>query len=116
LQALQGGGLIGLAPIQPKTDELEKPLESGIAGFIAQLKANDKFMKSDKNDPQFSIYLSNDEASPGFMSFGGYDLKYAKKGAKESDVNWVSTAGNEAYWTMNAGGVSLGDSQFVKDN
>lgn len=35
LQALQGGGLIGLAPIQPKADELSKPLESGIAGFVA---------------------------------------------------------------------------------
>jgi hypothetical protein len=35
LESLQGGGLIGLAPIQPKANELEDPLANGIAGFIA---------------------------------------------------------------------------------
>lgn len=73
-------------------------------------------MKSKSNDPQFSIYLSNDEQSPGFMSFGGYDLKYAKEGSKDSDVNWVGTAANEAYWTMNSASVGLGDDKFVNDN
>jgi hypothetical protein len=73
-------------------------------------------MKSKESDPQFSIYLSNDETSPGQMTFGGYDLKYAFDGAKDSDVNWVATAGNEAYWTMNSAAVSLGQDKFVNDN
>ena len=38
----------------------------------------------------FSIYLSNDEAVPGKMIFGGYDLgQFAKPGAKDSDIFWA---------------------------
>jgi hypothetical protein len=81
------------------------------------LKASDAFIKSEKNDPQFSIYLSNDEESPGSMSFGGYDLsKFAKKGSSDSNIDWVATAGNEAYWTMNSAGVSVGGDSIIKDN
>jgi hypothetical protein len=42
-------------------------------------------------EPMFSIYLSNEEAVPGKMIFGGYDLaQFAKKGAKDSDIFWAN--------------------------
>ena len=37
----------------------------------------------------FSIYLSNDEQSPGRMTFGGYDMALAAKGKTQKDVYWV---------------------------
>jgi hypothetical protein len=59
LQALNGGGLIGLAPIISKDKELTDPLHNGIPGFIAQLKNDKDYVQ--KHGTQFSIYLSNDE-------------------------------------------------------
>jgi hypothetical protein len=41
----------------------------------------------------FSIYLSNDQKSPGDISFGGYDLeRYAKKNAP---LIWMDLSSNE---------------------
>jgi hypothetical protein len=37
----------------------------------------------------FSFYLSNDEKSKGKMIFGGYDLKWAKKGSEKKDIYWM---------------------------
>jgi hypothetical protein len=73
-------------------------MNHGVAGFIAQLKANTDFNK--EFDQVFSIYLSNDGQSPGDISFGGYDLdKFAKKGAK---ITWADQSANEAYWAVNS--------------
>lgn len=51
-------------------------MEAGVPGFVAQLKHS----KTYKDDlmPVFSIYLSNDEKSPGKMTFGGFDLALAQ--------------------------------------
>ena len=107
LEALQGGGLIGLAPIVSKEKELKEPLNNGIPGFIAQLK-NDEEYKS-KFATQFSIYLSRNEAAGSAMSFGGYDLgKFAKAGTQEKDVQWADIGANEAYWTINSKASGLG--------
>jgi len=113
LEALQGGGLIGLAPIVSKEKELKEPLNNGIPGFIAQLK-NDESYKADFAT-QFSIYLSTNEGAGSAMSFGGYDLsKFARSGAKDSDVQWADIGANEAYWTMNSKASSFGDAQLAK--
>lgn len=72
LSALRGSGLIGLAPTPSKGDEHQDPLNNGVPGFVAQLKQSAEYKKS--FDPVFSIYLSNDEVSPGKMTFGGFDL------------------------------------------
>jgi len=45
LQALNGGGLIGLAPIPGKDKELKDPLNIGIPGFITQLKSDSEYLK-----------------------------------------------------------------------
>jgi len=53
----------------------------------------------------FSIYLSNDNSSPGDISFGGYDLeKYAKK---DAPLVWMDQSQNEFYWTVNSKSVSF---------
>lgn len=115
LQALQGGGLIGLAPIPAKEKELKDPLNSGIPGFITQLK-NDEEYKS-KTSPQFSIYLSRNEGEGSAMNFGGYDLsQFAMQGATESSIQWADIGANEAYWTMNAASSKFGAADLVKTN
>jgi len=58
----------------------------------------------------FSIYLSNDEAVPGKMIFGGYDLaQFAKQGAKETDIFWADQSKNDQYWTIPSKNVQIGD-------
>ena len=107
LQALNGGGLIGLAPIPVKGNELKDPMNHGIPGFVAQLKANKGY--SEKHAGQFSIYLSNDGTSPGAMSFGGYDLNsFAKADKKDSNITWADIGANEAYWTINSASTKIG--------
>jgi hypothetical protein len=64
----------------------------------------------------FSIYLSNDEVSPGKMTFGGYDLQYAKKGASPKDISWADQSANEAYWAVNGKDIQFGDQPLVKHN
>ena len=59
LEALNGAGLIGLAPIPSKKKEIDDAFNHGIPGFIAQLKHHKEF--TDARGAQFSIYLSNDE-------------------------------------------------------
>jgi len=77
VEALKGGGLIGLAPTPVKGDELSDPLHKGVPGFIAQLAANAQY--KEKFDPVFSFYLSNEFHENGKMLFGGVDYaKYAK--------------------------------------
>lgn len=62
----------------------------------------------------FSIYLSNDQKSPGDISFGGYDLeKYAKK---DAPLIWMDQAANEAYWTVNTKNVGFGGKPISKGN
>lgn len=91
LDALQGSGLIGLSPAPGVDKELESPLKNGISGFIAQLRQNMDY--NHNYDQMFSIYLSNDQKSPGDISFGGYDLeKYAKKNAP---LIWMDLSTNE---------------------
>ena len=62
--------------------------QSGVKGFIAQLKENKDFTSN--FDQIFSIYLSNDGESPGKITFGGIDLELAKKGHQhEKSIFWV---------------------------
>jgi hypothetical protein len=99
LSALRGSGLIGLAPTPSESSEHKDPLTNGVPGFVAQLKQSSEYKK--RFDPVFSIYLSNDESSPGKMTFGGYDMQYAQKGAKKEDIAWADQSANEAYWAVN---------------
>lgn len=76
MQALKGSGIVGLSPSPAKPGELEDPLNHSVAGFITQLRNNNKY--NDKFNELFSIYLSNDVKEKGKITFGGYDLaKYA---------------------------------------
>ena len=88
VEALKGSGLIGLSPSPAKQQNIDDPMKTGVAGFVAQLKADQKF--NDNFASLFSIYLSNDEAVKGNIMFGGYDLpKYAKAGAADKDIFWL---------------------------
>ena len=108
LSALKGSGLVGLAPSPAEKKNLDDPFHSGVPGFVAQLKNNKDFNKD--FDPMFSIYLSNDEAVPGKMIFGGYDLaQFAKQGAKDSDIFWADQSKNDQYWTINSKNVQIGE-------
>lgn len=75
LSALRGNGLVGLAPTPPHQEELSDPMQNGVPGFIAQLKNSQEYKKDLMS--VFSIYLSNDEKSPGKMTFGGFDMALA---------------------------------------
>lgn len=80
LEALEGSGIVGLAPT-PATEETlyNEALKKQIVGFIAQLRANQDYNANFQQ--MFSIYLSNDGRSPGDITFGGYDLnRWAKHG------------------------------------
>lgn len=46
------------------------------------------------------------------MIFGGFDLKWAKKGSKPSDIAWIKQSGNLSYWAVNGNGVFLGKQSF----
>lgn len=68
-------------------------------------------------EPMFSIYLSNEEAVPGKMIFGGYDLaQFAKKDAKESDIFWANQSNNNEYWTLNSKNVQIGAGDALAGN
>jgi hypothetical protein len=114
LSALRGSGLIGLAPTPSESAEHSDPLNNGVPGFVAQLKQSSEYKKS--FDPMFSIYLTNDEVSPGKMTFGGFDLQYAKKGATPKDISWADQSANEAYWAVNGKDIQFGDQPLVKHN
>lgn len=47
------------------------------------------------------------------MTFGGYDLQFAKKGASEKDITWSDQSANEAYWAINGKDVKFGDQALV---
>jgi len=38
VEALKGGGLVGLAPTPAKAEEFSDPMTKGVPGFVAQLK------------------------------------------------------------------------------
>jgi len=60
----------------------------------------------------FSIYLTNDQKTPGDISFGGYDLeKYAKK---DAPLIWIDQAANENYWTINTKNVDFAGKTISK--
>ena len=60
-------------------------------------------------EPTFSVYLSNDESSPGRITFGGLDMNLAQKGKNESHIFWADQSKNEQYWAVNGKGVSFGN-------
>lgn len=112
LESLKGSGLIGIAPTPATGPDLKDPMNNGVAGFIAQLKASTDFNK--EFDQVFSIYLSNDGKTPGDISFGGYDLdKFAKKGA---NIIWADQSANEAYWAVNTANASFGKTVLAEKN
>lgn len=45
LESLKGSGLIGIAPTPSTGKDLTDPFNNGVAGFIAQMKANNDFNK-----------------------------------------------------------------------
>lgn len=61
----------------------------------------------------FSIYLSNDEQSPGKMTFGGYDMALAAPGLSQKDIYWVDQSANEAYWAANGKNIKFGKKPLV---
>ena len=90
MEALRGSGLIGLGPSPDLfTSEQALAVTNGGAatGFVSQLAKSPEYQRD--FDPLFSFYLSNDEVSNGSMIFGGYDLKWAKAGAKPEDIFWA---------------------------
>lgn len=90
LEALEGSGIIGLAPTPSEFDANDRSLDRGIAGFVAQLRVNQDY--NSKFQQMFSIYLTNDGQTPGDITFGGYDLnRFAKKGA---DLKWLEMSSN----------------------
>jgi len=112
LESLKGSGLVGLAPTPAQGPDLKDPMNNGVAGFIAQMKANHDF--NDEFDQVFSIYLSNDGQTPGDISFGGYDLdRFAKKG---KEMIWADQSANEAYWAVNTNKVSFGKQALSQNN
>ena len=102
-------------------EELEDPFHHGVPGFIAQLLHSGEYMNNFQ--PIFSVYLSNDEASPGRITFGGYDLGLAQQGKNESHVFWADQSKNEQYWAVNGREVKFGNKtienkvqQLILDN
>ena len=89
-------------------------MEAGVPGFVAQLKHSQKY--KDDLMPVFSIYLSNDEKSPGKMTFGGYDLALAQSGKTEKDIFWADQSINEQYWSVNGKSAKLGNTVLANYN
>ena len=90
-EGLKGEGLIGLAPVAHVS-------KKKIPGFIQQLKSNPDF--TNNFEQMFSIYLSSNSATPGGITFGGYDIqKYAKSG---QEINWIAQSDLSAYWAVNS--------------
>lgn len=102
LEALEGSGLIGLSPALSDKGEMEKPMENGVPGVIAQLFSNADFYKH--FDKMFSIYLSNDGSTPGDISFGGFDLSSYAKGKQ---IHWFEQSSNNNYWSVNSKSVQF---------
>ena len=45
--------------------------------------------------------MSPNPTEDGMITFGGYDIsKFAKQGAKESDIFWADMEHSEKYWTV----------------
>ena len=66
----------------------------GVAGFLAQLKDSKDY--NYEFEEMFSIYLTNDQKSPGKITFGGYDTaRFAKQGLTDKDVFWTDQSRNE---------------------
>lgn len=66
---------------------LKNPLNGPTPGFVNQLLHSPEYKRD--FEPQFSFYLSSSEQEKGKMIFGGYNLKYAKKGSTEKDIFWA---------------------------
>ena len=49
--------------------------------------------------------MSKGEGSTGNLKFGSYDLKYAKKGAKDSDIIWSPVI--DDGWTIQLSGAKF---------
>ena len=65
----------------------------------------------------FSLYLSNNEKTPGKITFGGYDVaKFGKKSLKDTDVFWADQSRNEQYWAVNSKAVKLGNETLTENN
>lgn len=91
-------GFIGLAPSS-----------SGVNShpFLGQ-------MKDSLDNSQFSIYLTDDHTyAQSTLQFGGYDLKYAKEGSTDEDINWVDMGDYDKSWTVGLYDAYLGDQKLV---
>jgi hypothetical protein len=114
VEALKGGGLIGLAPTPATPEQFTDPLHKGVAGFVAQLQNSKEFNAA--FEPVFSFYLSNVVSEPGKMLFGGVDYAtFAKKGLGAEDVFWAKQSENKMYWAVDNNNVGFGKST-IADN
>jgi len=59
--------------------------------------------------PQFSFYLSKNPSEDGVLTFGGYDMKFAKSGLSEKDIFWSNMVKGEKYWTVGMSDVGFVD-------
>jgi hypothetical protein len=107
VEALKGGGLIGLAPTPVTGEEMKDPMHKGVPGFIAQLQNSASYKEN--FEPIFSFYLSNNVDEAGKMVFGGVDYsKYAAAGLGAKDVFWAKQSENKMYWAVDNTGVNFG--------
>ena len=112
LEALEGSGLIGLAPTPAKRPQMDDSLHNGTPGFVAQLKESYQYSKD--FEPVFSFYLSNDVKEQGKMLFGGIDVEqYGKKGLTNQDIFWSPQGSNTAYWTVDSSRITFGTQDKV---
>ena len=108
VENIQASGLVGLSPAPSSVGDLKNPMTRGVAGFLAQLKDSKDY--NYEFEEMFSIYLTNDQKSPGKITFGGYDTaRFAKQGLTDKDVFWTDQSRNEQYWASNNKKVSIGD-------
>ena len=89
---------MGLAPQNDPNNKL--------SSFIEQITNKEQIK------PVFSFYLPKGEN--GKLTFGGYNLaKYAKKGAKDSDITWSTVSSDEKTWSANFNGLKFKDGSPV---
>ena len=51
--------------------------------------------------------MSDNFLYEGRLIFGQYDMKYAKEGLSESEIDWFDLAPNHYYWTVNLGNIEF---------
>ena len=102
---------MGLAPTQVNP--------YGAPAFIEQVHYYGRDERGKLIDPGweavFSFYMLASDVYYGKFTFGGYDMKYARAGKKESDIFWMPMRCNEYYWTVHMGKVGFTSRYGLKE-